>query len=180
MKLFDRMVDRINFKRLLAVYMIVAVLISIVMGAIVYRVFNDKLTFARNYIKVSDKIRQSDGSNWESIQKDLLWLAYESPDIVDILILNDENEIMFSAKGANIQRGSSTFILKKDTDRTNQKYLTIESAPNVYFKLLRLAYLPIIADILEKEQDIRSEKRCICFPMWWREPWATRYILSAM
>lgn len=156
MKIFDWMVQKANLKRLVVAYIVVVIVVTLLMGGLVGRVFHDKLTFASDYIKVSQKIEQSDGLDIESIKKDLLALAYETSDIADILILDSENTVIFSAKGANIQKGDS-FILEKDTQRDNQKYLTTESVPNVYFKLIKTAYLPIVWDIMAKEQDIRNE-----------------------
>lgn len=153
MKNFDNLILRFNFKKITKLYIVFAIIGLIFSGVFLGFAFKDKLLFAYNYGKVSEKIEEGKlGVN--AVKADITTLASQSADIVDILILDKNNKISFSAKNSEFT-GGGEFILERDKNEEN-RFLTYSQNPNVTFKLMKSNELMLSAMLLGNEKDIQN------------------------
>ena len=153
MKNFDNLIQRLNFKKITKLYIVFAIIGLIFSGAFLGYTFKDKLLFAYNYGKVSEKIEEGKlGVN--AVKSDIITLANQSADIVDILILDKNNKVSFSAKNSEFA-GGGEFILERDKNEEN-RFLTYSQNPNVTFKLIKSNELMLSAMLLGNEKSIQN------------------------
>lgn len=127
MNTLNTFISKFKFKKIIIAYMIAAVIAVIGCAVSIGVVFKDSLTFAWQYSKVSETVEDAD---IQSIQTELNKLAFSSSDLIDVLILNSENKVIYSAK--NSEFGSGQFILSRSGDKKN--YLAYDKNSNVLFK----------------------------------------------
>lgn len=153
MKNFNQVMERFNFKRIIIMYLVFAIIIGTFSVAILGYVFKDKLLFAYNYSKVSEKIE--DGKlGVDAVKVNLTTLASQSSDIVDILILDKNNKVSFSTLNSEFA-DDGEFILERGKDEEN-RYLTYLKNPNVTFRLMKNDELMLTTILLDQTKDIES------------------------
>jgi RNA polymerase subunit RPABC4/transcription elongation factor Spt4 len=154
------MVKRINFRKIVALYIIfflAALFLSVGLLGYAYR---NKLLFAYNYSRVSDKIE--DGQlGVAAVKSDLRKLADESADIVDILILDDHNRITFSAKESEFS-DAGTFSLTR-AEEGDYRFLSYLKDPKVTFRLVKKEDLVLSTILLNREKQLQYNYRDISF-----------------
>lgn len=133
MEKLDVSIKKINFKKAIILYLIFILTVGIAYGAFIGYQFREKLSTIYKANKIEDNFENGSKDTVE-IKEDLTSLAKNSSDIVDILLLDSSNRILFSAKNSNLASGE-TFILKNDMRRGND-YLYVESLPDNQFSLL--------------------------------------------
>lgn len=140
MRNFDRIVEKINFKRAAAVYLIAAVILGILSAGALGFLFREKLAFACRYGQISREVRHSAGSPAD-LQAALTDLANRSQDVTDILILDSRNKITFSAKNSGLAGGGRLTLA--DSGAKGSRYLLDRENPNVFFKLVENGRLSV-------------------------------------
>lgn len=154
MKNFDKLIEKLNFKKIIVLYLVFAVIAGIFSAALLGYTFKDKLLFAYNYNKVSEKIEDRK-LGVDAVKADITTLASQSADIVDILILDKNNKVSFSAKNSEFASGGE-FDLERSNDEENH-YLVYSQNPNVVFKLLKNDQLMLSTVFLDNEEDIEND-----------------------
>lgn len=150
---FDKIMEKLNFKKIIALYLIFAVIAGTFSAALLGYTFKDKLLFAYNYNKISEKIE--DGKlGVDAVKSDIAVLANQSADIVDILILDKNNKVYFSAKNSEFA-GGGKFALERGKDEEN-RYLTYSQNSNVTFKLVKNDELMLSTVLLDHEGGIKN------------------------
>lgn len=127
MNRFDTLIAKWNFRKI-AIALLVALLVCAIGGAAaVGIVFRDKIAFAWQYAKVSEAAEHSDA------QAQIDKLAASSPDVVDILILDSENNVIYSAKNSEFASGQLNLA------RTGKggDYLVDQAHPNAVFRFVK-------------------------------------------
>lgn len=127
MSRFEDGLSRWNFKKIAKVYIIVLVIAIIGCCAVAGYVYRDRISFALQYSRVSDAIEKADSS---SVQSELDKLASSSSDVVDILMLDSDNQVVYSAKGSEFSRGQLNLTKAGD----DKDYLVSEADSGVVFK----------------------------------------------
>lgn len=150
MKNFDRIVEKINFKRAAAVYLIAAVILGILSAGALGFLFREKLAFAYRYDQISEGVRHSAGSPAD-LRAGLTGLANRSQDVADILILDSKNKIIFSAKNSGLF-GSGSLTLAGSGEK-GSRYLLDRENPNVFFRLVENGRFSVWKALLGKEHD---------------------------
>ncbi|MGE5631022.1 MAG: zinc ribbon domain-containing protein [Caulobacteraceae bacterium] len=151
MRNLDNALEKLNFKKTIKLYLIFAVIAGISSAILLGYAFKDKLLFAYNYSKVSEKIE--DGRlGVDVIKADLATLAGKSADIADILILDKDNKVTFSARNSEFAAGGK-FTLERGKYEEN-RYLTYTQNPDVNFKLVRKDELMLSTVLADNEKDI--------------------------
>lgn len=152
MTYFNSAIGRINFKKVIIVYIITAVAAGILSLGFLGFTFKDKLALAFSYNKISKEVLKSkDGLI--SLKSDLILLA-KNKEIVDILILNNENDIVFSAKNSPLAQNGS-LNLESSSER-GSLFLSDKENPNVAFRLVNnhhLLFSLIISDDDDAQRD---------------------------
>ncbi|MDP4117844.1 MAG: zinc ribbon domain-containing protein [Bacillota bacterium] len=134
MNRFNSFVRKLNFKKVIIVYLIVSVLAGILSVGFLAYTFRDKLTFAYAYHQISEKVSHNK-YGIENLKTELSNLSNKSSDMVDILILDSKNKIMFSAKNSDLSK-RGTIELLPNVDGGN-RFLMDKENPDAYFKLIK-------------------------------------------
>ena len=130
MNRFNEFVLRRNFKRIIAVYLIAAVVIGIVTAAGVGYVFRDKISLAVKYEQASEAVEKRSTSERQKINA----LAAASADITDVLVLDENNRVTYSAKKTKLAM-APVFELKRAEN--GGKFLVSENSPDMVFRFVK-------------------------------------------
>ena len=147
MNRFNNFIEKRNFKKIFIVYVIAAVVCGILCAAGVGYVYRNKINLAIQYENAGKAVKSQHGDAVQSLEK----LAASSGDIKDILILDDRNNITFSAKKTNLAWDSS-LDLKKDG-----KFLVSEKNSNVAFRFVKKDEFMLSAVFADDFGKIRDE-----------------------
>lgn len=131
MKNMNDFIDRINFKKVIAIYIVLAIAIGVFSAGFLAYVYKDKLISAYDFDSLSEKVERGK-LGIDAMKSEILSLAKRSNDIVDILILNNNNKVIYSAKQSEF--GHGTFNLK-EAGGERERYLTYLNNPDVSFRL---------------------------------------------
>ena len=154
MNRFDAFITKFNFKRVFTVYLIISILAGILsVGFLVYT-FRDKLTFMYEYHRISEKI-EDNKIQPENLKSELTNLINTSPDMVDALILNEQNQILFSAKDSEFSKKNS-FELITSIDGRN-RFLTEKENPDIYFRIMKSDKLKMSLAMLGIDDEVKEE-----------------------
>lgn len=102
MNRFHGFLEKRNFKRIFAVYLIAAVLCGVLCAGAVGLVYWEKISLALQYEKASEHMNP----------QEITALANTSDDICDVLLLDDQNNILSSGKNSSFAAGN-TFVLRR-------------------------------------------------------------------
>lgn len=150
MSKFETLISRWNFKKIAITYIIVAVIAAIGCAVKAGIVFQDRISFAWQYSRVIEAAEEKDASNLQSaIDK----LAASSSDVVDILILDNNNNVAYSAKGSEFAQGQ--FNLSKAGDDRN--YLVSDINSDIVFKYVKGEEFMLKSVFNHDFGDIKSE-----------------------
>lgn len=152
MKKLDRFIERINFKKVTKVYLILsAVLLVICLMGVAY-FFRGKIIFTMAYFKVHNQVERNGIS--DSIKPQLDKLANYSSDIKDILLLDKENNIVYKAKNSDIgENGKLTLTLNKH----NRKFLQDANNPDIFYRVVRPERLILSKESIKKPREVEEE-----------------------
>lgn len=130
MNRFDAMIAKWNFKRIAIAFLVVILVAMLGVVAAVGVVFREKIVFAWRYARVGETVERSDAA---ALKAQVDKLAAASPDVVDILILDDKNGVTYSAKGSEFANGSLSLTRTgRDDD-----YLVSDAYPNAVFRFVK-------------------------------------------
>ena len=130
MEKFDNKISAWNFKKIAKTYLIALLVAVIACAAAAGVVFKDRLSFAWQYGRVEDAAESNDTAK---LKTEIDKLAAASGDVVDILILDDSNNVSYSAKNSPFSKGS--FALQKAGD--DRDYLVSKTDDSVVFKYVK-------------------------------------------
>jgi len=153
MKNFDHVIKKVNLKKIVIFYIVFTIVALLLSVALLGYVYKDKLLFAYNYSKVSEKFEDGE-IEVDAVKPDITALAEQSADIVDILIIDNHNKISFSAKNSDFG-DDGEFTLERKGDELNH-YLTYLQNPNVTFKLMKDEELMLSTVLLDHEKQIQK------------------------
>ena len=146
-------INKINFKKIAIIYIIAAAIAGIFSIGFLGFTFKDKLTLLYNYNRVSEKVEDNE-NGMDAIKSDLTALAEKSSDIADILILDSENNILFSAKNSVLAKNDSLELISS-TDREHH-FLTDKANPNMVFRLVNDNSLQLMKDMLGRDIEVEQ------------------------
>lgn len=153
MSKLDAFIRKIDFKKFVIIYLIAAVLAGVLSVGFLAFAFKDKLTFAYEYNCVSEKV-EDNKNGIDAVKSNLTALAENSSDIADILILDDANKIVFSAKNSNLAQNGS-LELTGSTGREN-RFLMDTANPNVYFQLIKNDSFLLYKTMIDSDNEVEQ------------------------
>jgi len=154
MNRFDAFAGKFNFKKAITVYLIVTVIVGILSVGFLAYTFRDKLTFVYEYHRISEKAEDTK-SGLENLKPELTNLATTSSDMVDILILNGQNQILFSAKNSDVSKNGVLELTASASGRS--RFLTDRQNPDVHFRLIKGDKLTWSMAMLGIENEVEQE-----------------------
>lgn len=130
MNKFEKMLSGWNFKKIVAVYIIAAVIALIGCCAAVGVVFHDRISFAYQYTRLEESL---DRDHNRFLHSAMVKTAASSEDVVDILALDQNNNVVDSAKNSVFAK--EKLELMQSGER--RKYLSAADHPDVVFKYVK-------------------------------------------
>lgn len=154
MNRFDTFMGKFNFKKAVIIYLIVSILVGAISVGFLAYTFWDKLTFVYEYHKISEKA-DNNKSEFENLKAELTNLANNTSDMVDVLILNSQNEILFSAKSSELSKNGVLELAASNGG--HGLYLTDQQSPDIYFRLIKDDKLTLSMSMLGIENEVEQE-----------------------
>ena len=150
----NNFIEKIPFKKVIWIYIIVAVLVGISLILFLGNAFQDKLEFICNYHIIREELGNSN-HNLESIKEEIKNMSDNSEDVVDVLMLDKENKIMYSSKNSEFA-DQQEFILNKAENMTND-YFVIPNNDTAIFRLTTNKELIINTVLSNFDTEIQKE-----------------------
>ena len=115
---FNEFIGKRNFKKIFIIYVIAAVICGIACTAAVGYIFKDKISLAYRYEKAAESMKKE--SYGEKVKQNIEKLAASSNDICDVLVLDDRNSVVYSAKDSDFAKNRVFELKKSDGSRLLQ------------------------------------------------------------
>lgn len=128
----NKKIEHINFKKIVIIYIIVSIIAGIGLCAFLGYKYKDKLWFMYNYHSISEQFE--DNQYNEYLQEKIATMSNNSNDIIDILVLDKNNNILFSSKNSEFSKNNVFELEKIETPK--HKYFNNNNS-NVVFKLVK-------------------------------------------
>lgn len=124
---FEKKIVKWNFKKIAIGYLIIAVFLGLVGAVSVGILYRERLNFAWQY----SRLHEAEDENTVKTAADKT--ASASSDVVDILITDQENQVIYSAKNSEFSKGA--FSLEKLGEE--KKYLLCARYPDAAFRYVK-------------------------------------------
>lgn len=134
MNKLGKFTSKIKFKKIGIILIILAVIGAVLSVFAISKTLKDEFAISNQYRKISNKIDNGKYKSYEQMENDLTSFANVSNNIRDILVLDSQNNIVYSVNNSDFAK-SGTFNLKS-FDGDNSKVLALEENPNIYFKVI--------------------------------------------
>ena len=128
---FERFLSRLHFKKIALVYIVAAVLAALGCAIAVGTLYRDRLSFAWQYFRLDRAVESGDTA---ALQSGIDRLA-ASGDVVDVLLLDANNQVLYSAKQSVYAGGQ----LNLSRAEGGGSYLVSDRSPQVVFRYVRKA-----------------------------------------
>lgn len=135
MKRFEKLLTNINFKKVLIIYLISAIIAGIASVSFLSYVFRDKIGLMIDYKKVSERLEHN--TDLAVIQSDLTSFADNNSDVVDVVILNEDNRILFSAKNSVVAKTGSLNLERDSQWKHEYKFMFDPVNSEVVYRLIK-------------------------------------------
>lgn len=145
--------DKWNFKKIFIGFIIISVIIGILCASGVGYIHRDKISFAIKYESINDKI-EDDLSDIEKVKSDLSELSKASSDIADILLLDNNNHILYSTNNLSLA-GNETFDLKRDEE--NKRFLVSDKNKDIAFRFVKKDEFMLSSAFADKFSEVHDE-----------------------
>ena len=127
MNKLEKILSKWNFKKIVAWYLILAVVAGLACVGTVGFIYRERLNFAWQYSRLEEA--KDENALKTAVDK----TASASADVVDVLILDGGNQVTYSAK--NSEFASGTLELVKSG--SEKKYLTSAEHPDAVFQYVK-------------------------------------------
>lgn len=147
MNRFENFLSKWNFKKIVIIYLIIALITAIVCVGTIGYIFRERINFAYRYSRLEET---KDSATLENeVQK----TANASDDVVDILIIDKTGKVTYSAK--NSKFSTETFELTKAENE--KKYLISNKYPDAAFQYVKSEEFMLNSIINKDFGKIRSD-----------------------
>lgn len=151
MSKFNAFIEKRNFKKIFIIYVITAVIAAIACAGAVGYIFRDKISLALQYEKTSDALKKQTSD--EVVKQSIDSLAASSDDICDVLLLDENNKVVYSAKNSKFSSGAA-FELKR-TD--GSKFLQNGENTDTVFRFVKKDEFMLNAAFANDFKEIHDE-----------------------
>ncbi|SHH92280.1 zinc ribbon domain-containing protein [Clostridium grantii] len=154
MNFFNNLILKINFKKLIVFYAFSALIASIACTSYLCYVFRDKISFAYAYNTISERIEKDEASTKE-LKDELTTFVQKNPTILDVLILDNKNNVTFSAQNSEFAT-KGTFTLMPDKAEKSKAFILKEN-PNLSFSLVNIETIAL-SDISQDYEHLMQRE----------------------
>lgn len=152
MNKFNAWIEKRNFKKIFIIYLIAVIICGIASAGAVGYVFRDKINLALQYEKAGEAFKKGkdDAERRQSLDK----LADSSGDIVDVLLLDDKNTVVYSTKDTKLAWDS---VFELNQSKNGDKFLTANKNPDIAFRFVKKDEFMLSAVFANDFKDIYEE-----------------------
>lgn len=147
MNKLEKILSKCNFKKIAIWYIILAVIAGLACVGTVGYIYRDRLNFAWQYSQL-EKVNRSD-----DLHTAVDNTAAASADVVDVLILDNNNRVTYSAKNSEFASGSLELTRVGD----EKKYLASAQHPDAVFQYVKSEEFMVNSIINKDFGKIRSD-----------------------
>lgn len=145
-------IAKLNFKKLIKIYIILSILLIIVSSGMLAYVSRDKINMAFNYSKLAESFeKQGTGDKLNSIATDF---SKSSKDILNVFIVDKNDNIIFKTNNNIIKDNSSIYFVKYEG---NKKYLEDNINKDTIYKIAKEESLILNMDYINNHNKISEE-----------------------
>ncbi|MDO4388967.1 MAG: zinc ribbon domain-containing protein [Eubacteriales bacterium] len=123
MNRLEKMLSKWNFKKIAVWYLVLAVVAGLICGGTVGYLYRQRLKFAWQYARLEEAKTQ------EALRTAADKTAAASEDVVDILVVDENQQVLYSAKDSKFAAGPLTLTKVGDA----KKYLASANYPDAVF-----------------------------------------------
>ena len=123
MNRLEKMLSKWNFKKIAVWYLVLAVVAGLICGGTVGYLYRQRLKFAWQYARLEEAKTQ------EALRTAADKTAAASEDVVDILVVDENHQVLYSAKDSKFAAGPLTLTKVGDA----KKYLASADYPDAVF-----------------------------------------------
>ena len=123
MNRLEKMLSKWNFKKIAVWYLVLAVVAGLICGGTVGYLYRQRLKFAWQYARLEEAKTQ------EALRTTADKTAAASEDVVDILVVDENQQVLYSAKDSKFAAGPLTLTKVGDA----KKYLASADYPDAVF-----------------------------------------------
>ena len=134
MNFMNALAGKLNFKKIAIWYLIFGFIAGIISIGYLGFTFRDKISFIFLYKSIEEKVEDSNAQDTLNFKNDLKTFAEKSTDIYDILILDNNNKIIFTAKNSDLSSSTAFTLVPGQNEKNN--YFTLSEKGEVSFKLV--------------------------------------------
>ena len=127
MNKLEKLLSGLNFKKLAFWYLILAVVVGAACAGTVAYIYRERLNFAWQYSRLEEAKDSAD------LKTAADKTASASADVVDVLILDENNQVTYSAKNSEFADGTLDLI----KSGSEKKYLTSPAHPDAVFQYVK-------------------------------------------
>lgn len=147
MNRLEKTVSKWNFKKIAIWYLVLAVAVGIICTVTVGYIYRERLMFAWQYSRIEE-------AKDENVLKSAAdKTAASSEDVVDVLILNKSNDVIYSAQNSPFADGKLEFVKVGNEN----KYLTSPEYPDALFRYVKGEEFMINSIINKDFGEIRKD-----------------------
>jgi hypothetical protein len=152
LKGFDKLTNSINFRKVSKVYILVSLILLFVAVISALYVFREKAVFSLEYFKIDSMIDKSGIDT--SLKVPLKALSDSTGDIKDILLLDKNNNVIYSSKNSGISKNNKvTFTMVGE----KRDFLEDMNAPGVFYKVVGPEKLVFTKDFYVNPKHTKTE-----------------------
>jgi len=152
LKGLDKFAQNINFKKVKKLFISISFLLLIVVFTSTLYVFRDKIAFAVNYFAIDKQVDRQGIS--KKISDKLIKLAKSTTDIKDILLLDKNNNIIFSAKKSRMFKDNKLALTEL---KDKKRFFKDPKIHDTYFKVIKPENLLLTEDLYKNSREIKDE-----------------------
>ncbi|MFL0198799.1 zinc ribbon domain-containing protein [Clostridium sp. WILCCON 0269] len=152
MKKLEEFINRLNFKVATKIYLIASAVVLILCIATIAYVTRDKICMAIDYERISNAFEKQGLS--DNVNSQLKKLNSDSKDIVNILILDKDNNIVFKANSKLI--GSNTKLLLTSYE-FNRRYLKDNINKDVLYRIVKKENILLNKDYIQNDEKLKND-----------------------
>lgn len=147
MKKLNEILAKWNFKKIAVWYVLIAVITGICCAGAIGYLYRDRINFALRYSQLKD------AESIAELKDTALKTADASADVVDVLVADKNNQIVYSAQNSEFSVGQFNLV-KADGEK---KYLISNEHPNAAFQYVKSEEFMLNSIINKDFGEIRSD-----------------------
>lgn len=152
MNKFDEFLNKISFKKVAKVYVLVSVILIILCVAAIGFVTRDKIKMAVDYKKVSEDFKHNGFD--DKLKPELSKLTADSKDIINCIVVDKDNNIIYKANDKLVKDNNKFIVTPQES---NKRYLQDNINNDVVYKVTKEDNIIFNKDYVKNHDKVISD-----------------------